>query len=180
MNHRSYETILCEYCFEMSPAAEAECPRCGAPLPLDMPVQEAAQSTPGEQVLEEQIEKSHQDLIQAGTSAAELAFGVGCTLGVLIGVVLLVIIFLAITRTWTILALIALILALISFLVSSYLSTRAREATTRATYERQVAPEIDHFISTQGISQSEFNETAAEILPGSSPLLLFLNSQETN
>jgi hypothetical protein len=125
------------------------------------------------------IEKSHQDLLKAGTGAAELAFGVGCTLGVIIGGALLVIIFLAITRIWTIVAVISLILALISFLVSSYLSSRAREATTRATYDREIKPEIDQFIAAQGISHTEFYEKAEEILPEDAPLLVYQTKQDT-
>jgi hypothetical protein len=177
MNQEKDTTILCSYCFEYSPTGERECPLCGAPLPLDSPVPGEVQTIPQELTLEEQIEKSHQDLIQAGTRAAELAFGVGCTLGVIIGGAMIAILYL-IFRTLTYVVVSTLILAMISFLVSSYLSSRAREATTRATYKREVAPEINQFIDTQGFSQVEFYEKAAETLPEDSPLLVYLSKQE--
>jgi len=85
----------------MVPAEEAECPRCGAPLEDTTQIGESREAT-----LQEFIENSHQKLVQSGTSAAELAFGVGCTLGFLVGGLLMVIIFIAITKTWTILAVI--------------------------------------------------------------------------
>lgn len=156
----------------MVPAEEAECPRCGAPLEDTTQIGESREAT-----LQEFVENSHQKLVQSGTSAAELALGVGCTLGFLVGGLLMVIIFIAITKTWTILALILFILTLISFLVSSILANRARQATTRTSYEREVKPEIDQIIGEYGLSQDEFNDMATEILPLDSPFLLYLPRQ---
>jgi ABC-type multidrug transport system fused ATPase/permease subunit len=165
-------SIQCSYCFGMVPAEEAECPRCGAPLEDTTQIGESREAT-----LQEFVENSHQKLVQSGTSAAELALGVGCTLGFLVGGLLMVIIFIAITKTWTILALILFILTLISFLVSSILANRARQATTRTSYEREVKPEIDQIIGEYGLSQDEFNDMATEILPLDSPFLLYLPRQ---
>ena len=89
----------------------------------------------------------------------------------------MVIIFFAFTKTWTVLAVILFILTLISVLISSILATRAREATTRTTYEREVKPEIDHFITDYGLGKDEFNDQAAAILPPSSPVLLFASGK---
>jgi hypothetical protein len=83
----------------------------------------------------------------------------------------MVIIFFAFTRTWTTLVVILFILTLISILISSILANRAKEATTRKTFQREIKPEIEQFASLKGISQVEFFEQAAEILPTSSPLL---------
>jgi ABC-type multidrug transport system fused ATPase/permease subunit len=156
----------------MVPAEEVECPRCGAPLDDSTQISDS-----GEGALQEFIENSHQKLVDSGTSAAELAFGVGCTLGFLVGGLLMVIIFFAITKTWTILVVILFILTLISFLVSSILANRARQATTRTSYEREVKPEIEEFITEYGLSQEEFNDQAAELLPADSPLLLYSSRQ---
>lgn len=156
----------------MVPAEEVECLRCGAPLGDSTQISDSQEA-----VLQELIENSHQKLVASGTSAAEIAFGVGCTLGLLVGGLLMVIIFFAITKTWTILAVILFILILISFLVSSTLANRARQATTRTSYEREVKPEIDQFITEYGLSQDEFNDQAAEILPSDSPLLLYSSRQ---
>ena len=152
----------------MVPEGEVECPRCGAPVEGSTPLSEFQEAT-----LEEFVESSHEKLVKAGTSAAELAFGVGCTLEVIVAGLLMVIIFLAFTRTWTILAVILFILTLISILISSILSSRARDATTRATFQREVKPEIDLFLTTHGLSEEEFNDQAAMILPENSPVLLY-------
>jgi len=165
-------SIQCSYCFGMVPAEEVECPRCGAPLDGSTQVSDSQEAA-----LQEFIENSHQKLVDSGTSAAEVAFGVGCTLGFLVGGLLMVIIFFAITKTWTILAVILFILTLISFLVSSLLANRARQATTRTSYEREVKPEIDQFITEYELSQDEFNGQAAEILPADSPMLLYSSRQ---
>ncbi len=156
----------------MVPAEEVECLRCGAPLEGSTKI-----TVVNEAALQKLIENSHQKLVASGTSAAETAFGVGCTLGLLVGGLLMVIIFFAISKTWTILAVILFILILISFLVSSLLANRARQATTRTSYEREVKPEIDQFITEYELSQDEFNHQAAEILPADSPLLLYSSPQ---
>lgn len=169
MNYPKDELIECTYCAVKSSASEIECPACGAPLDEDSQTSESR-----ENLLEELIENSNQTLIKSGTNAAELAFGVSCTLGLLIGVFLLVIIFIAITRVWTILAVITFILALISILISSLLSTRANAATTSSTFQREVKPEIERYLTTYDISWAYFNHKAAEVLPESSPLLFYL------
>jgi hypothetical protein len=160
------DMIQCEYCRGMVPAGERECIRCGAPLKDgQLPAPHTDLS------LDDFVVTSHQKLTEAGTSAAELAFGVGCTLAVLVAGLLMVIIFFAFTRTWTTLVVILFILTLISILISSILANRAKEATTRKTFQREIKPEIEQFASLKGISQVEFFEQAAEILPTSSPLL---------
>jgi hypothetical protein len=167
--------VRCDYCLGMVPDGEAECLRCGAPLESGIPDQEYQEMT-----LAEFVEACDQKLVDTGTSAAELAFGVGCTLGVLVAGMLMVLIFFAFTKTWTILVVILFILTLISFLVSSILATRARSATTRRTYEREVKPEIEVFIASEGIGYDDFIDQASEILPASSPMLVFSTSQKTS
>ena len=158
--------IRCGYCHGLVPSDEGECLRCGAPINIFSP-----EPTLLELPLDEFITASNEKLEKTGTSSAELAFGVGCTLGVLIAGLLMVIIFFAITKTWTVLAVILFILTLISFLVSTFLATKAREATTQKMFEREVKPEIDQYISQKGISRDNFYHQASEILPASSQLL---------
>jgi hypothetical protein len=150
------------------PGDEVECPRCGAPLADSSPFNGTQDET-----LEEFVERSHEKLIKAGTSAAELAFGVGCTLEILAVGLIMLVIFFAITKTWTVLAVILFILTLISILISSILAIRAREATTRGTYEREVKPEIETFNATHELTGDEFRVQAAEILPADSPVLRY-------
>jgi hypothetical protein len=168
LDHPSTSTLTCEYCRGLVPTGEAECLRCGAPLG-------AASFDPGllDLPIDDFIIACHEKIVQAGTSAAELAFGVGCTLEVLVAGMLMVIIFFAFTRVWTELTVILLILALISFLISSILSTRAREATMRKTFERDIMPEIDRYLAQHAVTRTVFVDQAAEVLPASSPLLVY-------
>lgn len=166
-------TIQCPYCAGAVPAHEVECPRCGAPLGESIQVSDFHELT-----VDEFIEESNQELVKTGTSAAELAFGVGCTLEALVGGLLMVIVFFVFTKTWTILAVIALIVVLISILVSSLLASRAQKATTRSTFEREIKPEINDFIASHDINQEQFSTKAAELLPADSPLLVYIAGQE--
>ena len=160
--------LRCVYCRGIIPAGEVECLRCGAPIQVTSPGPALQEMS-----LDDFIVASHQKLAETGTSAAELAFGVGCTLGVLVAGMLMVLIFFIFTKTWTVLAVILFILTLISFLVSTILATRAREATTRKTFEREVKPEIDQYISRRDLSHEEFLDQATVVLPASSPLLIY-------
>ena len=153
--------LRCVYCRGIVPAGEVECLRCGAPIQVTSPGPALQEMS-----LDDFIVASHQKLVETGTSAAELAFGVGCTLGVLVAGMLMVLIFFIFTKTWTVLAVILFILTLI-------LATRAREATTRKTFEREVKPEIDQYISHRDLSHEEFLDQATEILPASSPLVIY-------
>jgi hypothetical protein len=161
--------VRCAYCRGMVPAEEFNCIRCGAPLPA-VAAETDFQALP----FDDFVLACHQKIAESGTSAAELAFGVGCTLAVLVGGMLMVLIFFLITKIWTVLVVILFILALISFLISTILATRAREATTRKTYERDIKPQVERYILNHGLTQEEFVEQAAEILPASSPLLTAL------
>ena len=79
-------TVRCAYCRGIVPRDEVECMRCGAPLP-DSSLGEVNEA----EDFEDFLERIHEKLIKAGTSGAELAFGVGCTLEVLaVGLIMLV------------------------------------------------------------------------------------------
>ncbi len=168
MTSRPELNIQCAYCRGIVPGDEVECPRCGAPLPGSSLFKEAES-----EALEEFVDRSHEKLIKAGTSGAELAFGVGCTLEVLAVGLIMLVIFFAFTKTWTTLAVILFILTLISVLISSILAIRAREAVTRSTFEREVKPDIENFITTHGLSETEFRNQAMKFLPDDSPVLMY-------
>ena len=167
-------TLQCAYCRGIVPSDEVECLRCGAPLP-DSSLSEVDE----DEAIEEFVERIHEKLIKAGTSGAELAFGVGCTLEVLAVGLIMLVVFLAFTKTWTVLAVILFILTLISVLISSILAIRAREAATRSTFEREVKPEIERFNESHGLSEAEFRAQAAEILPEDSPVLLYSSEKSS-
>jgi hypothetical protein len=147
-------------------AAEADaCPACGAPLSA-API--------SQQALRQLVETSNQDLVARGTSAAESAFGIGCSLGGMATLVLVLATFALGGRDWTSLAIVALVAILISTGVSAFLATRARSATVTATYQRVVGPEIDKYVRANRITRPEFDALAAEMIPKGAPLRSYL------
>jgi hypothetical protein len=174
MTQQAKPIIHCPYCDTGLPAGTTTCPACGSPQ-TEITLSPDYQSN----TLDGFIEKSHQSLIDSGTRAAEIAFGVSSTLGILVSGILMVIIFLAITKTWTILAVSLFIIILISILISSLLSSRAKDATTRATYKRDIKPGIDHFFKSNDQSYEEVTKKAGDLLPEDSPLLVYLSNKES-
>jgi ABC-type multidrug transport system fused ATPase/permease subunit len=175
MTQRANPIINCPNCDAGLSAGTSICHECGSPLPEGI-----TSSDKQGKSLDELIVKSNQILVDSGTRAAEIAFGVGCTLGLIINLVLMVIVFLTITKTWTVLAVILLIISLISILVSSLLSSRAKNATTRTTYERDIKPEFDFFLSENNLSIEVVTEKAGDLLLEDSPLLAYLSSKESH
>lgn len=174
MTQQANSIIYCPYCDTRLPVGTAICPACGSPQEEITPSPDYQSNT-----LDELFEKSHQSLIDSGTRAAEIAFGVSSTLGILLSGILMVIIFLAITKTWTILAVSFLILVLISILISPLLSSRAKNTTTRAMYERDIKPGIDRFLKSSDLSYEEVTKKASDLLPEDSPILVYLSNKES-
>src|SRR4030067_2713705 len=141
-------TIQCFNCGANAPGVEDFCPACGAPL-----ISGAKTAQDQQKALKELVEDSNLNLIKAGSSAAEYAFGIGCSLCTLLTLAVLSISYFFITKTWTILAGIALTAILISAMVSALLAARAKTATTRTTYERVVKTEIETFIKNNGLTR---------------------------
>jgi hypothetical protein len=125
------------------------------------------------------IESSSQALADASASAAESAFGIGCSLGALLGGSVLLVAFLLGMRHWTSLAILTLVAALVSVGVSTMLSGRARNATLRSTYERQVRPQIERFRKEHGLSEAEFAALARPLIPENAPLRAYLPPGKT-
>jgi len=55
------------------------------------------------------------------------------------------------------------------------LATRAKNATVEKTYQRVSKPEIERFIRANGMSEEDFTNLAASVLPESAPLREFWN-----
>lgn len=119
------------------------------------------------------VEDLNSYLVKSATSAAELAFGVGCTLGLIVILLLLLIVYFVITKTWTVVIVTGFIAVLISVIISSMLAIRARNATVEKTYQRTTRPEIERFIRANGLSEEEFSDLATSVLPASAPLREF-------
>jgi ABC-type siderophore export system fused ATPase/permease subunit len=123
------------------------------------------------------VEELNAYLVKSATSAAELAFGVGCTLGLIVILLLLTIVYFAITKTWTVVIVTGFIAVLIGVIISSMLAIRAKNATVEKTYQRTTRPEIERFIRANGMSEEEFSELAANVLPASAPLREFWSQE---
>jgi hypothetical protein len=63
-----------------------------------------------------------------------------------------------------------LIALLAGVIISSMLATRAKNATVEKTYQRVSKPEIERFIRANGMSEEDFTNLVASVLPESAPL----------
>lgn len=160
-----HESLQCANCGAPIQKQASTCPACGSPLPTaGRQTEDLAQSA------RQEVEDLNTYLVKSATSAAELAFGVGCTLGVITILLLLVFVYIAITKTWTIVIVTGFIAILISVIISTMLATRAKNATVEKTYQRTTKPEIERMIRASGISEKQFSDLAASVLPESAPL----------
>jgi len=163
-------TIQCSNCGANVSWEQDFCPACGAPL---IPGARTAQDQ--QEVMRKLVEDANLNLLNASSSAAEYAFGIGCSLCTLLTLAVLLVSYFFITKTWTILAVIALTAILISAMVSALLGARAKAATIRTTYERVVEPEIEKFLKNQGLTRQEFDVQAIQWLAEDAPLRNYLS-----
>jgi ABC-type siderophore export system fused ATPase/permease subunit len=119
------------------------------------------------------VEDLNTYLVKSAVSAAELAFSVGCTLGAIAILLLLIIVYFAISKIWTVVIVTGLIALLAGVIISSMLATRAKNATVEKTYLRVSKPEIERFIRANGMSEEDFTNLVASVLPESAPLRAF-------
>lgn len=162
--------IQCPNCGANVPWEQDYCPACGAPI-----ISGARTAQDQQEVMRKLVEEANLNLINASSSAAEYAFGIGCSLCTLLTLAVLLVSYFFITKTWTILAVIALAAILISAMVSALLGARAKAATTRTTYERVVKPEIDKFLKYQGLTRQEFDAQAIQWIAEDAPLRYYLS-----
>jgi hypothetical protein len=158
------EKVQCPNCGADVRPSSAFCPACGAPLSAV-----ASVSDQREKMLA-LINAANQNLVKAGTGAAESAFGLGCSLGTIAGLLILAIVFLLGAKNWILLAILALGVTLVAAGISAVISSRAKSATIGATYNRDVKPEIDAYMRSSGVTRQEFNALAHAALEKDAPL----------
>lgn len=166
----------CSNCGADVHAENDVCPACGAPLAEDRPSESAHR-----EVLLDLIQRSNQELLSAGTKAAESAFGIGCWLGMLLTLLILAIL-IGLTRDWILGAIVGFGLLLVVTGVAINLSRRAKAINIAATFKRIVSRDIDASIKTNRFSQEEFSRTADQILDKDAPLRRYIpirNDKET-
>lgn len=145
------------------------CPACGAPVSSIDP--EAIRKEKTVQALT----AANQSLVQAGTGAAESAFGLGCSLGAILGLVLLIVVFFLGNRNWIVLGIAAIGISLVAAGAAAWISLRAKTATIKTTYYRQVENEIEKFMKSNHYTQQEFEALANEVLDQNAPLRRYLS-----
>ncbi len=166
--HIAQNQIQCPNCGANVRQEDTACPACGAPIS-----HEDSASLRRERTLE-LIGAFNQDLVQAGSGAAESAFGLGCSLGTIFGLALLVLIFLLGFRNWILLGLVAIGVTLVAAGASALVSARAKTATMVTTYERQVRPEIEKYMQANRFTRQEFDMLVEESLDKNAPLRRYL------
>ncbi|HEX9617317.1 MAG TPA: hypothetical protein VGA03_07855 [Anaerolineales bacterium] len=148
---------------------QTSCPACGAPLYSENLSPEAKQ-----EAMRELVETSNERLVSSGTSAAESAFGIGCSLGGMASLLLLLIVFAFGWRDWTLLAIVALVAILTATGFSAWLANRAKSATIRTTYDREVGPQIERYARENRLTGLEFSALADQIIAEDAPLRSYL------
>jgi hypothetical protein len=163
---------------------ERKCPSCGSDLQAEfvycptcgetLPAADEFTGLVGDQDLADFINSADQHLSEAGTNAAESAFGLGCYLGFIPVAILIVIVFLIGFRNWIVIALVGLVATLFTTGIAALLSRRARETNIRTTYYREVEPQIETYLAENAITRAEFETAASQVLTGDAPLLTCL------
>jgi predicted RNA-binding Zn-ribbon protein involved in translation (DUF1610 family) len=164
------DPMACSNCGASLREGYATCPACGAPVSI---ADSAAQRR---EIILNMVGDANQNLVQAGSGAAESAFGLSCSLGTIFGLVLLGFIFLLGFRNWIVLGIIAMGVTLMAAGVSVALAARARSATIAGTYAREVEPKIKNYLQVYHLTQHEFHALANETLDGNAPLRRYLSS----
>jgi ABC-type multidrug transport system fused ATPase/permease subunit len=160
---------LCPTCGANVSPNQSSCPACGAPLSSETFASKAKQAE-----LREMVETSNQQMVTSGTNAAESAFGIGCSLGGMVSLVIILIAFILGWRDWTQLAVVALVAILFATGISAILSVRAKSASIRSTYEREVSPMIDRFLRANRLTHLEFSALADQMIEKDAPLRDYL------
>jgi hypothetical protein len=169
-NHH-FTTVQCPNCGVNLPAGAGSCPACGAPLTAALETARRLQLSD----MSALIERSNQKLLNAGTNAAESAFGLGCSLGVILGSVLLVSLFLLGQRNWILFAIVFIGSTMIALAASVALSGRAKTAMIQGTFKREVSQEIDTYLIAHAITRQAFDDQAHAVLTEDAPLWNFLS-----
>ena len=163
---------ICPSCGEVLQTEFAFCPTCGETLSASDEITGFIE----DHGLAVFIISTNQYLSEAGTNAAESAFGLGCYIGFIPVALFIVIVFLLGLRNWIIIALVGLGAALVTTGIAALLARRARATNVRTTYHREVEPQIETYLSERSITRAEFEAAASEVLTEDAPLLECLAS----
>ena len=116
----------------------------------------------------------NEELRKAGSGSAEQAFSVGCAVGI-IPVGLVVFGFYMSGVVNLILALFLFLLGMVALAaVVAILASQARDRATRRVYYERVEPKIEAYLSSTGLTRTEFDTILYDKLSDRAPLRAFL------
>jgi hypothetical protein len=121
------------------------------------------------------VESSNEKLLRAGVTSAEQSFGLGCALGIVpLGILVLI---LYIMGTLNLIGgLVAMVIGLLALIgILSLISSQARFRGIANAYQREVRPEIDAYLGSQGLAKSQFDALADQVLTTTAPLRNYLD-----
>jgi len=124
--------------------------------------------------LDKFILEVNDELEKAGTASANQAFNVGCSVGLLPVIVIVLLAFFISGNSWIATAITAglMLLAWIGF--ANLVAQISKSKSITRTYKDYLAERITRELRELNISQSQFNQTALEILPKGAALRSFL------
>ena len=120
--------------------------------------------------LREFLEMLDDRLKSAGTSYAEQAFGIGCSISLIPLGLLLLVSFLLGARNGISLGLVAIIGVLIAIAIASWVANRARLGAIQQTFQRDILPEINVYLQSHEMGMDEFHAAVVELMPEGAPL----------
>lgn len=131
------------------------------------------------QELSELAASLNEKLENAGQSAANQAFNLGCSVAVIPALIVMLIVYIVARSNWISIggALVIVLLAVIGF--ANFAAYRARTNTIARTYQRDIHPEIVRTLNKMELDLSGFNQAAREVLPVNAVLLRHLGPAST-
>jgi len=124
--------------------------------------------------LDQFADELNDELREAGSGSAEQAFSIGCAVGI-IPVGLVVFGFYMSGVVSLILALFLFLLGMVALAaVVAFLASQARDRATRRVYYERVEPKIETYLSSTGLTRTEFDTILYNKLSDRAPLRAFL------
>ena len=127
-----------------------------------------------DQELQALVEDLNEKLRSAASSSAERAFGIGCSLGLIPVVIVAVVLYSMQILNLILVVLVGFISIMFLLGTSSLLSSIARSNTLKGTYQREIEPEINQFITRYEMPRQQFDTLASQVLADDAPLQKFL------
>lgn len=127
--------------------------------------------------LDQFADELNEELREAGSVHAEQAFSVGCAVGIIpVGLIVFLLYIFGVVKL--ILALFLVLLGIVALVaVVALLASQARDRAVRRVYQESVQPKIEAYLSSTGLSRTEFDTLLFDKLSDRAPLRAFLTPE---